>query len=121
VENEVGRCFCGGEQCGDKVTCRPSGKDVNGKDTYKCGGYAYTLLTTGACTMEGVIVCAERINAQGEAQGYFTTCLNGVWTDEDSCNGNSCMAYEFNGMMSSKCGECTNDGKTCVRGKKVSK
>ncbi len=127
MNNETGKqegfCYCGtGEkenrvECGKNVNCRVNGVG----EAPVCGGTGYTFLTEGLCTLNGVEVCAERIGLDGKAIGYSTKCENNRWTEEKVCTGqNSCQIYLFNGqIMSSKCGECQNDGTTCVGGKIV--
>ena len=113
---KVSRCFCNDDECGENVTCRYNSTTKN----YTCAGYGYTLLPSGPCMMEGVIVCGERIDSDGRSMGYYTRCLDHEWTEEKTCNGASCMTYEFkSGIMSSKCGECTNDGVSCIGGQKI--
>ena len=108
-------CFCDGKECGKNVNCRideSTNKPV-------CGGVGYTFLTEGLCTMKGVEVCAERIDKNGNAIGYYTECGDdNRWTDERMCSsGYSCKLYKFGGFaMSSKCGDCRNNGTTCVAG-----
>lgn len=110
-------CYCGETKCGQNVNCRLN--EAGQEPT--CGGIGFTFLTEGLCTMNGVEVCSERIGLDGQAHGYFTKCENNRWTDEATCVGqNSCEVYMFGGFaMSSRCGECINDGVTCIGGKKT--
>ena len=109
------RCFCGGSECGENVTCQYDEK----LNQLHCAGFAYTLLPSGPCMMEGVISCGERIDASGRALGYEVKCENNRWTDEVACPGdNSCMVYAFTPTInSSRCGECQNLDNNCTGGK----
>lgn len=121
--NQEGFCYCGtGEkenrvECGKNVNCRIN--EVGRAPV--CGGSGFSFLTEGLCTLNGVEVCSERIGLDGKAVGYFTKCENNRWTEEKICTSqNSCQIYMFNGkIMSSKCGECQNNGTTCIGGNLV--
>ncbi len=117
------RCHCGraGTQCPRGVNC-VAFLDSEGNLDSKCAGVGYTFLTEGACTMRGVEVCTDRIDANGNYVGYFTKCGdNNQWTEEARCDHSySCEIYKFqNRAMSSRCGECQNDGQNCIAGKLV--
>ena len=115
-QEKVYRCFCGGDECGENVTCQYD--DV--QDRYKCAGFAYTLLPSGPCMMEGVISCGERIDSSGRALGYEVQCVNNRWTEEKACSGDfSCKIYSFSEnppIKSSKCGDCKNFDNNCSGG-----
>ncbi len=111
-------CQCGKYKCGKDVNC-----SIN-KDTKEigCGGTGFVFLTEGLCTMRGVEVCSDRIGENGEEVGYWTKCGDdNRWTSEAICaQGNSCKIYMFGGFaMSSQCGDCKNNGSTCISGKEV--
>jgi len=111
-------CFCGGKQCGKHVNCQINEDALDESSKYTCGGVGYTFLTEGPCTMIGVEVCTDRIGRDGVAVGYYTQCSENRWTEEKVCPSNySCKLYMFRGFaMSSKCGDCQNDGNTCING-----
>lgn len=111
-------CMCGGTRCGKNVNCsiKKDTKDV------VCGGTGFVFLTEGLCTMRGVQVCADRIDDNGLEVGYWTECgQDNRWTQEARCEySNSCKLYLFNGFaMSSQCGDCQNNGSTCISGKEA--
>ena len=114
---QIERCICGADVCGENVTCV---QDTVTKE-FTCAGMAYTLLPSGPCMMDKVIVCANRINSKGASIGYYTQCIDNSWTPEASCEGDrSCMIYAFTEkVMSSKCGTCQDDGITCVAGQSI--
>lgn len=112
-------CYCDDVKCAKNVNCSVT-QNSNGDTIKECGGVGYTFLTEGLCTMRGVEVCSDRIDKDGVAKGYFTTCTDdNVWSKEQPClNDYSCQIYLFNNIaMSSKCGECKNNGETCIAGK----
>ena len=116
-DKDAFRCFCGGtdadHECNENVTCQYN--DL--LDQYKCGGFGITLLPSGPCMMDNVIVCGERIDSQGRALGYETKCENNQWTEERYCGGVSCKIYEFKpGINSSQCGDCQNADNGCKAG-----
>lgn len=108
------RCYCGNDECGENVTCRYN--ELSKKQM--CTGFGYTLLPSGPCMMEGIIVCGERINEAGQSIGFQVKCSQHEWTPEEGCGLLSCKNYQVTGTVitSSMCGECLNDGKTCIAG-----
>ncbi len=110
-------CFCSDYECSEGVTCK---KNKDGE--YMCAGMGYTLLPEGPCMMEGIFVCGDRINGKGQTIGYETQCYQHQWTNEKECEG-SCTTYQIPNtkIMSSRCGECYNDGVTCIDGADVTK
>jgi hypothetical protein len=109
-------CVCGGVHCSQKVNCT-----MLAGEKYACGGMGYAFLTEGLCTMKGIQVCAERVNSRGEVIGYYTECTpQNRWADEKPCtSNNSCKLLVSGTVWGSQCGDCQNDGVTCINGIRV--
>ena len=78
------------------------------------------------CTLKGQRVCFDRINFDTKAQavtasGYYVECDGVSWSQIKQCPGNnSCKTYvEHSTIYSTECGECQNDGTTCINGKRI--
>lgn len=116
-QEDTGDCVCGIKNpvnCGQKVTCQYD----ETKQDFGCVGYSYTILPSGPCMMEGIIVCADRINSSGESLGYEIRCQNHEWTEPVDCQRKSCKMYQLENspIRSSRCGDCLNDNMSCVHG-----
>ncbi len=110
-------CKCGGAKCGEGVNCV-----INEEGEPECAGVGFVFLTQGLCTLRGVQVCSDRIGKDGQQIGYWTECgQDNRWTEEKVCPGQySCKIYLFGGFaMSSQCGDCQNNGTTCIAGKEA--
>lgn len=113
-------CWCGGNKCENDVTCRYNAD----KKDYECLGFENKDLPELICTIQGQRICFDRINFDAKtlsvtsASGYYVECDGTKWGEPTQCpSGNSCKTYLDRTLTySTECGECQNNGTTCING-----
>ncbi|GEM_PF-6088472 len=76
-------------------------------DTRCRNDHQYCLTAfTGGCSEEGKKICKN--DSESHQYGAIWTCLNGEWTQTQSCGARSCEGDH--------CGDCTNFVSTCIDG-----
>ena len=106
-------CTCGTTPCEKDVTCKYN----QSNKTYECLGQANTDLPELTCTLQGQRICVDRVDGNGSS-GYYVECDGANWGEITQCpSGNSCKSYlEHTLIYSSECGDCQNNGTTCING-----